>query len=191
MYYIEDYKKKKEEENLNYVANLIIDKILNNINNEEIYVTDYMLTGYNNKLYKILNILERKAKNNNLELIIKTNYIPTSSTNLIISATKRNIFLKFMMIENDLYNKIIHDNKIAFDIKENKLNTLYILEALQTAFYQAGYDYSKIIINGNNYLLPACNKAKKYFSKVIPIEMINYYNNIEEERKNNIKKKTK
>lgn len=189
MYYIEDYRKKKEEEKINNITTSIIDTIQNNIKKDRLYIFDYVLTGYNDNIDKIIKQLNYKAKQADLELEIKSTYIPSSSTYLEISATKRSIFLKFMMIEQDLYNRIVYDNITSFDINDNKLNRLYVLDALQTAFYQAGYEYSEISINGNKHLLPACNKAKKYFSKVIPIEMLHYYNNIEEERNNNLKKK--
>ena len=191
MYYIDDYMKKKDDENLNYVADTILDKIISNITLDNNYQFNYMLTGYNNKINKILSILNYKANRENIELEIKTQFIPRASTSLIINARYRNMFLKFMLIEKDLYKKIVEDNELIFDLKKNKLNTLYILDALKTAFYQAGYDSGKVLINDRVIKLDAVNRSLKYFPKVFSIEMINYYNMVENDRKNNCYKKHK
>lgn len=186
MYYIDDYRKKKEEENYNYIVETIIDKIINNINNDEDYQINYMLTGYNNKINKIISKLNYRARQENLELDVNTYFVPTSSTNLVINARYRNVFLKFMLIERDLYRKIVEDNIMSFDFRENKLNSLYIFDALKTAFYRAGYDSGEVIVKGRRMKFDSCNKSLKYFPKIVSMEMLKYYREIEEYRKNNI-----
>ncbi len=62
MYYIDDYKKKLEEDNFKYIADTIIDKIIKNIEYDGNYQINYMLTGYNDKIGRILNILNYKAR---------------------------------------------------------------------------------------------------------------------------------
>lgn len=190
MYDIRDYIKKKEEENIWCVVDMIIDDLIQNLEFNTVYKNNYFITGYNNKLDIVLHYIKEEAKNNNIDIKLDIHYIPTSSVNIIVTSSKiNNMFLRFMNKEQELYN-IIKDEKVdLFDVKSNELNRLYILHALKTAFYHAGDDYVRLLYNDKVVRTNASNMVYNYLPKVVLYDMVKYNSVIENERLDNIKKK--
>lgn len=187
---IVDFKKLKEEENISFIADMIIDDIILNLEDNIEYKTNFLITGYNKQIDIIINKLKEQAllEKISMEIILQT--IPSSSTNIIIKSFKSNdVFLKFIHTEESLYNKIMNDNTLVFDNNEVKISVLYILHALQTAIYHAGYEQAQINIDNKIIAIKSFNKIKKYMSKVVLMDMLKYNQKIEKERQENLNTK--
>ena len=187
MYDINEYRKKKEEENIYCVVDMILENIYLNIDDYLIYKTNFFITGYNNYINLIIEKVKEELMLDNINIDFNIVFVPTSSTNIITEAYRNDsLFLKFMKKEDIFYNRI-NNNELIFDIKNDKLNTLYIMHALKTAFYHAGYDNMKLIINDKVDNVDVFNMTKSYIPKIVLLDMIKYNNKIEEDRVNNIK----
>jgi len=96
------------------------------------------------------------------------------------------MFDKFLIAEKFFYNKIVNEKIYIFDFKLFNLNKVYILHALQTAFYHAGFDEAFVIINGIRHRIEPFNYYDIYLDKkkvkgVVRLEDIKYRKKIKEE----------
>ena len=192
MYDIRDYQKKRDLANIGYIVDMIIDSIKSNLKYNVIYKNNFIITGFNEQISNIIELLKAEAEIEDIDIDVSVKFIPTSSSNIVVSTSKKNnMFLKFMMLEKEFYNKICNDGNILLDMKEIKISNLYVLHALQTALYHAGYDNINIKIKENVFELNAANKVKTYVPKVALFDMVKYNNLIEQDRKDNLSNKIK
>lgn len=165
-------------------ASEIIDDIDKYLENNFIYNKTISL-GLFSDVKKLIKDINKLASKKNIIVSIKYDDTLLLDMRFNIRARYDNIFMKFFMAEKYFYNKIVGEKVYFFEFNENSLNTLYILHALQTAFYHAGCDEGFVIINNKRYRIEPKNMVSRYRykidEKVISVEEQIYKRKLERE----------
>lgn len=178
-------------EKLEQLAIDIVNEIDMNLANKFLYIKNLNL-GIYSEVEELVNKVKQIASSKNIVLDIEYDPILIWNVNIKIIGRYNNSFMNYLMAERYFYQKIKEENIFTFDFKDNALENLYVLHALQTAFYHAGFDEGFVIINNKRYRIEPKDMSSKYHyntnSKVIDIKEAKYRKKIKKEHEMNLYK---